>query len=45
MLITAIAAVLMATVYTVTASPVLASMMIVMGAARAYGVIERVRRE
>jgi len=44
-LITAVTAVLMATVYTVTASPVLASMIVVIGAALAYGVLERVRRE
>ena len=45
MLITAIAAVLMAAVYAVTESPVLASMIVVVGAALAYGVLERVRRE
>ena len=45
MLITAIAAVLMAAVYAVTESPVLASMIVVIGAALAYGVLERVRRE
>ena len=45
MLITAIAAVLMAAVYAVTTSPVLASMFVVLGAALAYGVLERVRRE
>ncbi|MEN9527227.1 MAG: hypothetical protein RLY56_1178 [Pseudomonadota bacterium] len=44
-LITAITAVLVATVYTVTASPVLASMIVIIGAALAYGVLERVRRE
>jgi len=44
-LITAVTAVLMATVYTVTASPVLASMIVAIGAALAYGVLERVRRE
>ncbi len=44
-LITAITAVLVATVYTVTASPVLASMIVIIGAALTYGVLERVRRE
>ena len=44
-LITAIAAVLAATVYTATTSAVLASMIVIIGAALAYGVLERVRRE
>ena len=45
MLITAISAVLVAAIYAVTESPVLASMIVVIGAALAYGVLERVRRE
>lgn len=44
-LITAIAAVLVATVYTATTSAVLASMIVIVGAALAYGVLDRVRRE
>ena len=39
------AAVLMATVYAVTTSPVLASMIVIIGVAAAYGVLERLRRE
>lgn len=44
-LITSIAAVLVATVYTATTSAVLASMIVIVGAALAYGVLDRVRRE
>ena len=45
MLITAISAVLVAAIYAVTESPVLASVTVVIGAALAYRVLERVRRE
>ena len=44
-LIIAITAVLVATVYTATTSAVLASMIVIVGAALAYGVLDRVRRE
>jgi len=39
------AAVLMATVYAVTTSPVLAPMIVIIGVTAAYGVLERLRRE
>ncbi len=44
-LIAAITAVLMATVYTVTSSSVFASMIVILGAALVYGVLERARLE
>jgi hypothetical protein len=44
-LIAATSAVLMATVYTVTSSSVFASMIVILGAALVYGVLERARLE
>ncbi|MEY3976666.1 MAG: hypothetical protein RLZZ33_1721 [Pseudomonadota bacterium] len=44
-LIAAIVVTLMTSVYVVTSNPVLTSMIVILGAALVYGVLERVRRE